>query len=80
MLYFDNAATTKISKTSLEEYIKASECFFNPSSLYADSGKSKALVEEARGYVLKTLKAPNKSTLVFLSSTSISPKESIIIR
>ena len=25
MLYFDNAATTKISKSSLEEYIKASQ-------------------------------------------------------
>ena len=31
MLYFDNASTTKISKKSLESYIKASEDYFNPS-------------------------------------------------
>ena len=65
MKYFDNAATTKISKASLEEYIKASECFFNPSSLYAESGKTKALIEDARAFILKQLKGKPKSTLIF---------------
>lgn len=65
MLYFDNAATTKISKASLEEYVKTSECFFNPSSLYAESGKAKVLIEESRNYILKQLKAKPKSTLIF---------------
>lgn len=64
MLYFDNAATTKISKASLEAYVQASECFFNPSSLYAESGKAKALIEESRNYILKQLKAKPKSTLI----------------
>ena len=65
MKYFDNAATTKISKASLEKYIKASECFFNPSSLYAESGKAKALIEDARAFILKQLKGKPKSTLIF---------------
>ena len=70
MKYFDNAATTKISKASLEEYINASECFFNPSSLYAESGKAKVLVEESRNYFLKQLKAKPKSTLIFTGSAT----------
>ena len=70
MKYFDNAATTKISKASLEEYIKASECFFNPSSLYAESGKAKTLIEEARSNILKQLKAKAKSTLIFTGSAT----------
>ena len=65
MLYFDNAATTKISKSSLDAYINASECFFNPSSLYADSGKAKGLIDDARNYILKQLKCKLKSTLIF---------------
>ncbi len=70
MLYFDNAATTKISKASLEEYIKLSECFFNPSSLYAESGKVKTLIENVRTYILKQLKAKPKSTLIFTGSAT----------
>lgn len=70
MLYFDNAATTKISKASLEEYIKASECFFNPSSLYGESSKAKTLIEDARLYILKQLKAKPKSTLIFTGSAT----------
>ena len=65
MLYFDNAATTKISKSSLDEYVKASECFFNPSSLYAESGKAKALIEDSRNFILKKFKGRPKSTLIF---------------
>lgn len=70
MLYFDNAATTKISKASLDAYISASECFFNPSSLYADGGKAKSLIEESRNYILKQLKGKLKSTLIFTGSAT----------
>lgn len=65
MLYFDNAATTKISKSSLEEYIKASDCFYNPSSLYKESANTKSLIEQARSSILKQLKGKLKSTLIF---------------
>lgn len=70
MLYFDNAATTKISKASLEEYVKSSECFFNPSSLYGESAKAKGLIEESRNYILKQLKGKPKSTLIFTGSAT----------
>lgn len=70
MLYFDNAATTKISKASLEAYVNASECFFNPSSLYGESIKSKSVIEECRNYILKFLKSKPKSTLIFTGSAS----------
>jgi len=70
MVYFDNAATTRISKASLEEYVKSSECFFNPSSLYAEAGKAKTKIEEARTFILKQLKAKPKSTLIFTGSAT----------
>ena len=70
MLYFDNAATTKTSKASLEAYVQTSECFFNPSSLYAQAGQAKSLIEDARAYILKQLKAKAKSTLIFTASAT----------
>lgn len=50
MLYFDNASTTKISKESLDSYIRASDDFFNPSSLYYPSVKVKKAIEDSREY------------------------------
>ena len=70
MKYFDNAATTKISKSSLEAYVQASENFFNASSLYQPAVKSKNIIEQARQYFLKALKAKQGSTLVFTGSAS----------
>lgn len=70
MLYFDNAATTKISKQSLDAYVSSSECFYNPSSLYSQAGKSQALIEEARQYFLKTLKGKNNSSFIFTGSAT----------
>ena len=70
MIYFDNAATTKISKASLDAYVQASECFFNPSSLYKPSVKAKALVEESRNYILNKFKGKLKSTIIFTGSAT----------
>ena len=70
MLYFDNAATTKISKQALEAYVSSSECFYNPSSLYSQAGKTQALIEEARQVFLKGLKAKSNSTFVFTGSAT----------
>ena len=70
MLYFDNASTTQISKSSLEAYVKASECFYNPSSLYAPSTQAKKLIEDSRNFLLKYLKAKPKSTLIFTGSAT----------
>ena len=70
MNYFDNAATTMISKSSLGAYVQASECFFNPSSLYSQSYEAKSLVEQARNNILKYLKANSKATLIFTGSAT----------
>ncbi len=70
MLNFDNAATTKISDKSLQAYISASECFFNPSALYKEAIESNKIIESAREYILKTLKGKTGSTLIFTGSAS----------
>ena len=70
MLYFDNASTTKISKSSLESYINASEVFYNPSSLYTPSVIAKKIVEDARNYFLKVLRAKQGSTIIFTGCAS----------
>ena len=70
MIYFDNASTTKISKPSLESYINASEVFYNPSSLYGPSVNARKLVEDARTFFLKTLKAKTGSTILFTGCAS----------
>ncbi len=70
MLYFDNAATTKISKSSLDMYVSASEDFYNPSSLYTQASLIKQRIEEARTFVLKYLKAKPKATLIFTGSAT----------
>lgn len=70
MKYFDNAATTKISKESLEAYNKASEIYFNPSSLYKEAIKAKGLIENSREFFLKYFKCPTKSTFLFLGSAT----------
>lgn len=70
MLYFDNAATTKISKLSLEEYVNASELFYNPSSLYEPALKAKKALEDARSYFIKELKGKVGSTFIFTGSAT----------
>ncbi len=70
MLYFDHAATTKISKASLEEYVKASEQFFNPSALYANAWQVKQMLEDARSKLMKLLGAANRSTIIFTGSAT----------
>lgn len=70
MKNFDNASTTKISKSALDSYNWASEFFYNPSSLYAPAVKGKNLIEEARQYFLKTFKAKLNSTFIFTSSAT----------
>ena len=70
MIYFDNAATTKISSNSLNEYVKASECFFNPSALYENAMEAKKLIQEAREFFLLKLNGKQGSTLIFTSGAT----------
>lgn len=70
MLYFDNASTTKISQASLKAYIEASECFYNPSSLYKPAVESKKIIEEDRKAILNYLKGKANSTVIFTGSAT----------
>ena len=46
-LYFDNAATTRMSEAALEAYIRTERDFFgNPSSVHADGLKAKKELED----------------------------------
>ncbi len=70
MFYFDNASTTKISTKSLNEYVKASEMFFNPSALYEQAIAVKSKIEEARQFFLNTLKGKDGATFIFTGSAT----------
>ncbi len=70
MLNFDNASTTKISKLSLEAYVNASECFYNPSSLYKPGLNAKKIIEDTRKAFLTKFKAKPNSTIIFTGSAT----------
>ncbi len=58
MIYLDNAATTKPSKTALEKAkIFNDEYFFNPSALYVEGVKIAREIKIAKEYLLKTIYA-----------------------
>lgn len=70
MLNFDNASTTKISKSALDTYVNESECFYNPSALYLGGVQAKSKIEEARQYFINYFKGKDKSTFIFTGSAS----------
>ena len=52
MIYADNAATTKMSKTAIDAMLPYMEEYYgNPSSLYAFAQKAKEALEDARARV-----------------------------
>lgn len=70
MIYLDNAATTRISKTALKTYNKyADELFFNPSGIYDASVNVRCDIDNARDTILKAL-GTTKGTLYFTSSAT----------
>lgn len=66
--YFDNAATTKVSKTALDDYINAINLYpSNPSAIYKSGIVASNAIEEARDKLSKILNAKSKD-LYFCSS------------
>lgn len=65
--YFDNASTTRVEKEVLEEYIKATEKFYNPSALTMNSIEVKQEIEKIRENILKYLNGKPKSRFIFTS-------------
>lgn len=65
--YFDNASTTRVAKEVLEEYVNATEKFYNPSALNVNSVKVKQEIEKVRENILKILNGKPKSKFIFTS-------------
>lgn len=70
MIYADNAATTKVSKTALAAMLPCFEQVYgNPSSLYAFGQEAKELLEDARARIARCLNADPKE-ITFTSGGS----------
>jgi cysteine desulfurase len=67
MIYFDNNATTKLSKRSAEKMLEMWEFASNPSSSHSFGRKARVNVEKGRNKILQFLKT-DKHKLVFTSS------------
>ncbi len=60
MIYFDNAATTRPSKTALEQAEQFNTtCFFNPSTLYSGGLNCAKEIKKAKESILRNLGAVN---------------------
>jgi len=69
MIYFDNAATTKMYPECVYEMQKWAEYdYFNPSALYKPSVEVKKAIDGARKTLLKYLKGSTSGRLIFTSS------------
>lgn len=56
VIYMDNAATTKVKDEIIQELLPCySEVYYNPSSIYSQSRRAKALMDTARERVAKAL-------------------------
>lgn len=65
--YFDNAATTPMSKLAIQRYASVAETYIgNPSALHQEGSKSKELLETLRTRCAQLLEVPT-STLYFTS-------------
>jgi cysteine desulfurase len=67
MIYFDNNATTKLSKHAAEKMLEMWEFAANPSSSHSFGRKARVNVEKARNKILQFLKT-DKHKLIFTSS------------
>ena len=69
-LYFDNAATTRLSDEALEAYIKTEREFFaNPSSVHSEGIRAKKELERIRGSIADAMHIPS-SSLFFTSGAT----------
>ena len=64
MIYLDNAATTKPSKTALKEAEKFNtDYFYNPSALYNEGINAAKEIKTAKNYILQTLGSTNHEVI-----------------
>ena len=77
-VYADNAATTAVSKTALDAMMPyLTDCYGNPSSLYAFAQKAKEALEEARATVASIIGAEPRE-IYFTSGGSEADNQAIV--
>lgn len=77
MIYADNAATTKMSKTAIEAMLPYMDKYYgNPSSLYSFGQKSKEDLEQARSLIASLIGADPKE-ITFTSGGSEADNQAI---
>ena len=77
MIYADNAATTRMSKTAIAAMLPYMDtCYGNPSSLYAFGQEAKEALEDARTRIAKCLNADPKE-ITFTSGGSEADNQAI---
>ncbi len=70
-MFFDNASTTKIDATIIEEFGKINdEFFYNPGGLYENGRKTASLIDECRENIKEILGADEKDLLLFTGSAT----------
>lgn len=78
MIYADNAATTKMSKTAVDAMMSViTENYGNPSSLYSIGQRAKEILEEARAAVADVIGAQPQEIL-FTSGGSEADNQAIL--
>ncbi|MDD6160921.1 MAG: cysteine desulfurase NifS [Oscillospiraceae bacterium] len=78
MIYADNAATTKLSKTALQAMLPyMEELYGNPSSLYAFGQKAKEALEDARARIAACIGAQPRE-ITFTSGGSEADNQAIL--
>ena len=77
MIYADNAATTKMSRTAVDAMLPyMDELYGNPSSLYAFGQEAKEALEDARGRIAACLVCEPRE-LTFTSGGSEADNQAI---
>ncbi len=70
-IYFDNNATTRIDPAVTKAMLPFfNEYYFNPSSLYSQSGPTRYAIEDARTSIAKILGAKADSEIIFMGSAT----------
>ena len=78
MIYADNAATTKMSKTAISTMVSLMEdTYGNPSSLYEFGQKAKEVLEKAREDIAGSIGATARE-IIFTSGGSEADNQAII--
>lgn len=67
MIYLDNAATTPISDSALEELVKWNKQYGNSESVYEIGREASQIIEQARDEIAAMIGAKNPKQLIFTS-------------